>query len=69
MKFLQLYDYQSELTDEKLLEQGIVILDYLGDASFLIRFVVDQTKALEFLTSEKSVRWVGNVDPGFRIHH
>ena len=68
MKFLQLYDYQSELTEEKLLEQGIVILDYLGDASFLIRLPGDQTKALEFLTSEKSVRWVGNVDPGFRIH-
>ena len=68
MKFLQLTDYQSELTEEKLLEQGIVILDYLGDASFLIRFPVDQTSALDFLHSENSVRWVGNVDPGFRVH-
>ena len=68
MKFLQLTDYQSELTEAKLLEHGIVILDYLGDASFLIRLPVDQTSALDFLHSENSVRWVGNVDPGFRVH-
>ena len=68
MKFLQLNDYQSELTEETLLGQGIVILDYLGDASFLIRLPDDQISALDFLHSENSVRWVGNVDPGFRIH-
>ena len=68
MMFLQLNNYQTELTEDRLMEQGIVILDYLGDASFIVRLPVEQSKALDFLQSESSVRWFGNVDPGFRVH-
>ena len=44
------------------------ILDVLGDGNFVIRVLPDLSESLAKIEDSEQVRWLGDLQPGYRIH-
>ena len=68
MKYIQFHDYDYQLITE-LEEAGhLTVLDILGEGNFIVRILPTHTNTLDILTNSELIRYVGNVQPGYRLH-
>ena len=68
MKFIQLRtsDYTWLYNLESM--GNLNILDVLGDGNFVIRVLPDLSESLAKIEDSEHVRWLGDLQPGYRIH-
>ena len=68
MKFVQLFDYNYQWLYQ-LEEAGhLSILELLGEGNFIIRILPNFDNTIELLSNSEQIRWMDNVQPGYRLH-
>ena len=64
---LQLEYFSSANLEELRSQYGFKVLDYLGESTMLIRLSENTVQAFEEINEDSSVRWLGNMHPGWRV--
>lgn len=64
---LQLEYFSSTYLDELQSRYGFTVLDYLGEATMLIRLSENTAQAFDEISENSNVRWLGNMHPGWRV--
>ena len=68
MIFLQLHDYNYQFLYDLQQNGELKILDVLGDGNFIIRLPESKVNVLSLLEDSGQVRWIGEMQPGYRVH-
>ena len=68
MKFVQLKSSDYTWLYNLQSMGNVNILDVLGDGNFLIRVLPDVSESLAKLDDSEQVRWLGDLQPGYRVH-
>ena len=68
MKYVQLKinDYTWIHSQQEL--GRISILEILGDGNFIIRLNQNVQSSLEVMEKSQEIRWIGDMQPGYRVH-
>ncbi|MEC7589903.1 MAG: S8 family serine peptidase, partial [Candidatus Thermoplasmatota archaeon] len=68
MKYVQLKinDYTWIYSQQEL--GRISILEILGDGNFIIRLNQNVQSSLEVMEKSQEIRWIGDMQPGYRVH-
>ena len=68
MKFIQFHEYNYQLLIQLEKTGHLTILDLLGDGNFIVRISPNHGNTLDVLTNSDEIRWIGNIQPGYRLH-